>query len=232
MKNKKIRISFLAIILLVMLSSCGTSPENILGSVGGADLAGDAEKATDTAVAELTKSVKDAEETQVSIQLTQEATQRFRDASGDEVICAGGDVTDNIVDIRSITAFYTNLGRVLTNIEVEMGSDPVDSISYAVIVIVNFEDGSENRAFIYEIHEGVEKIGEIDLSGNIIKQANTGDGFDIIGGGTVVYFDFAAQGLLPFIEGFVESIDALSFHTLNAGDDKNCDEADTSQAAE
>jgi len=197
----------------------------------GSELAGPREDATDTAVAATaTKIAQDAAETEAarptSPPTPNPAWQYFSDASSDEVVCGGSNTEDGVVDIRPITFKHDNIA--IDVIEIGMGEAPGSAFSYAVVIFLQ-SDGQPLRAFIYEIHDGVNKIGEIDpATFELITPIETVEGFDIYLEGNLVIFEFPED----FFPNGMNDFFVQSFHLKSEADSTNCDEAEGSQSSE
>ena len=155
----------------------------------------------------------------------------FRDATGDEVVCGGGITEDEVVDIRPIT--FQNENGSLLKVEIGMGKAPGTAFSYSVVLFL-ISDGQPLRAFIYEIHNGVKKIGEIDPDTfDVIRPLSIDTGFDIFLDGNSVVFAFP-EDIFPEEDFFPEGINDFfiqSFHMEEEDDSNtNCDDTDAARA--
>ena len=238
MKNNKTLILFLLVAISTSLSCAGIEliDEFFGGGSGfssGSELAGPREDATDTAAVKLTETAM-ASITPSATPLPTEtptttpnpAWDYFRDASGDEVVCGGSNTEDGVVDIRPITFKHENFA--IDVIEIGMGEAPGSAFSYAVVIFLQ-SDRQPLRAFIYEIHDGVKKIGEIDpATFEIITPTETVEGFDIYLDGSNVIFEFPED----FFPNGMNDFFVQSFHMKSEGDSTNCDDAEGSRTSE
>jgi len=233
--NRKVMF-YLAIMFIVLITSCrgdsvDSDSSNILDIGSGEDLRSDSELATDEAVAATaTKIAQYAAETEAakptSTATPNPAWDYFMDASGDEVVCGGSNTEDGVVDIQPITFKHDNFA--IRVIEIGMGEAPGSAFSYAVVIFLQ-SDGQPLRAFIYEIHDGEEKIGEIDpATFELITPTDTVEGFDIFLFGSNVIFEFPVD----FFPNGMNDFFVQSFHMKSQGDSTNCDEAEGSQSSE
>ena len=109
-----------------------------------------------------------------------------------------------------------------------MGEAPGSAFSYAVVLFLN-SDRQPLRAFIYEVHDGAMKVGEIDPSTfELITPVETVEGFDIYLEGNLVIFDFPDD----FFPNGMNEFFVQSFHMKNNGDSTHCDEAEGLQAGD
>jgi hypothetical protein len=221
MNNRRNAMLFLAITLVILIASC-RGADDIVDDLGeGAELRSDSEFATDQAVAAATSKVAETEAARpTSTPTPNPAWQYFRDASGDEIICGGGSTQDGVVDIRPITFKHSNFA--IDVIEIGMGKAPRNAFSYAVVIFLK-SDRQPLRAFIYEVHDGVMKIGEIDPSTfELITPIESVEGFDIYLDGNLVIFDFPDD----FFPDGMNEFFAQSFHKYRDVLPTKCDEAE------
>lgn len=149
---------------------------------------------------------------------TEPPTADFTDDFGDAVVCETGDpFEDSQVDIFLV---FVSRQHGFLVVDVLLEAPLVDDFSFAVLIFVI--SGDDVRAFLWEVHDGVFRIGQIDLqTGEVIAGEDEG----------IFIFHDQSQGLVGFeipldrLPEMVEQIFVRSFHTGADGEDVRCDEA-------
>lgn len=140
---------------------------------------------------------------------TEEETKEYPDPEGDAVVCDTGEAVDNpAVDIRS--ALVTEMDKGV-RVEIGLGQPPTETFqqdfSSATVV------GLDSLTGLAQIHDGVEELGILDSSGNIMP--GTEDHVTVTPDGVTV--DFPA----PIMPG--DLINVQTFNQKVDGADVACD---------
>jgi hypothetical protein len=143
----------------------------------------------------------------------------FDDPSGDAQNCqTEASVEDEEVDIRQ-TLVQRQDGHLW--VTVSLGSPLVRDYSFAVLIYIIYGDVA--LAFLWETHDGVLRIGQINpQTGELILEVEEG-GMEITHDRTLGTIQFGLHADL--IPGQVERVFVSSFHTPTEGESKHCDVA-------
>ena len=157
----------------------------------------------------------------------------FEDEQADDVICADNSLSnDPQVDLDRVRVFQDNEGGRFI-VEVITHAPLTDDYSFAILIIINGPGGP--IAFVWEIHNGVYRVGELDLqTGNVTPLDDPGSTFTdenlITDDGLVIGFDReAGQASFAIPRSIAPEtrtdVQVQSFHSPTENDETRCDTA-------
>jgi len=130
----------------------------------------------------------------------------FEDPLGDVKRCdSGAAADDSEVDIGIINVERLANGDLL--VEVKLGAPLENDFSFAVLLII--KSGDKFRAFLWEIHDGVKRVGEMDLNTGQLIMSTLDDSIQYDKKTGIARFTLSKE-LVPDA---VDQIVVRSFHT-------------------